>query len=62
LLNFFKRKRPESIRLADSRARYNLPAYAPHDALTDAIATAELMQAQIKYHFSPDTAIKKLWL
>ncbi|MGK0411396.1 MAG: DNA polymerase-3 subunit epsilon [Shewanella psychromarinicola] len=62
LLNFFKRKRPESIRLADSRARYNLPAYAPHDALTDAIATAELLQAQIKYHFSPDTAIKKLWL
>ncbi|MFT7052510.1 MAG: DNA polymerase-3 subunit epsilon [Psychromonas sp.] len=62
VFNFFKRKRPESIRLADSRARYNLPVYPPHDALTDAIATAELLQAQIKYHFSPDTAIKKLWV
>jgi len=62
LLNFFKRKRPESIRLANSRTRYNLPAYPPHDALTDAIATAELLQAQIKHHFSPDTAVEKLWL
>jgi DNA polymerase-3 subunit epsilon len=62
LLNLFKRKRTESIRLANSRERYHLPAYAPHDALTDAIATAELLQAQIKYHFSPDTAIDKLWL
>ncbi|MFT6987368.1 MAG: DNA polymerase-3 subunit epsilon [Psychromonas sp.] len=62
IFNFFKRKSAESIRLANSRARYNLPVYQPHDALTDAIATAELFQAQIKYHFSPDTAIKKLWL
>ncbi|QUM76218.1 3'-5' exonuclease [Moritella sp. 24] len=61
-LNFFKRKRQESIRLANSRSRYNLPAYPPHDALTDAIATAELLQAQIHYHFSPDTPVKKLWL
>lgn len=60
--NWFKRKPSESIRLANSRLRYNLPAYPPHDALTDAIATAELFQAQIKYHFSPDTEIKKLWL
>jgi len=62
LLNLFKRKRTESIRLANSRTRYNLPAYPPHDALTDAIATAELLQAQIKYHFSPDTAVEKLWV
>ncbi|WP_137220833.1 MULTISPECIES: 3'-5' exonuclease [Shewanella] len=62
LFNFFKRRRPASIRLANSRERYNLPAYSSHDALTDAIATAELFQAQIKYHFSPDTAIRKLWL
>ena len=60
--NFFKRKRQDSIRLANSRARYHLPAYPPHDALTDAVATAELLQAQIHYHFSPDTPIKKLWL
>ncbi|HEY7867352.1 MAG TPA: 3'-5' exonuclease [Psychromonas sp.] len=62
VFNFFKRKQPESIRLANSRARYNLPTYPPHDALTDAIATAELFQAQIKYHFSPDTEIKHLWV
>ena len=60
--NWFKKKRPHSIRLANSRLRYNLPTYQPHDALTDAIATAELFQAQIKYHFSPTTEIKKLWL
>lgn len=62
IINWLKGKRPESIRLANSRLRYNLPAYQPHDALTDAIATAELLQAQIKHHFSPDTAIKKLWV
>ncbi|QFI37178.1 3'-5' exonuclease [Moritella marina ATCC 15381] len=59
---FKPKKRQESIRLGNSRARYNLPAYPPHDALTDAIATAELLQAQIHYHFSADTPIKKLWL
>ena len=62
LFNWLKGKRPQSIRLANSRLRYNLPTYPPHEALTDAIATAELFQAQIKHHFSPDTAIKKLWL
>jgi DNA polymerase-3 subunit epsilon len=62
IINWLKRKRPKSIRLANTRSRYNLPPYPPHDALTDAIATAELLQAQVKYHFSPDTAIKKLWL
>lgn len=62
VINWLKGRRPQSIRLAKSRLRYNLPTYAPHDALTDAIATAELLQAQIKYHFSPDTEIKNLWL
>lgn len=62
ILSFFKPKHKVSIRLANSRERYNLPAYAPHDALTDAIATAELLQAQINYHFSSDTEIRKLWL
>ncbi|WP_354624169.1 3'-5' exonuclease [Psychromonas sp. MME2] len=62
IINWIKRKQPGSIRLANSRIRYNLPSYSPHNALTDAIATAELFQAQIKYHYSTDTAIKKLWL
>ncbi|WP_144207432.1 3'-5' exonuclease [Shewanella donghaensis] len=60
IIDWFKNTRPASIRLANSRARYNLPTYPPHDALTDAIATAELLQAQIQHHYSPDTPIKQL--
>jgi len=62
VFNWFKSSANHSIRLANSRTRYNLPAYSPHDALTDAIATAELLQAQVKYYFSPDTEIKNIWL
>ncbi|MFW8565947.1 3'-5' exonuclease [Orrella sp. 11846] len=50
-----------SIRLAASRARYNLPFYKPHHALTDALATAELLQAQIADRFSPETPLDELW-
>lgn len=38
---------PEAYRLANCRKRYGLPEYQPHDALTDAIAAAELYQAQL---------------
>jgi len=55
-------KKPVSIRLADSRRRYGLPHYTSHNALIDAIATAELLQAQIQHHFSRQTPIKDLWL
>ena len=34
-------------RLGACRARYGLPEYAAHDALTDALAAAELFQAQL---------------
>lgn len=54
-------KKPVSIRLADSRTRYNLPYYAPHHALTDALASAELLQAQIADRFEPQTPIKTIW-
>ena len=54
-------KPPVSIRLADSRTRYGLPYYAPHHALSDALATAELLQAQVQHHFSPDTPVSALW-
>lgn len=37
----------EPYRLATCRARYGLPDYRAHDALTDAIAAAELFQAQL---------------
>ena len=54
-------KKPVSIRLADSRTRYNLPFYAPHHALTDALASAELLQAQIADRFKPDDPISLIW-
>ncbi|SFR80429.1 DNA polymerase-3 subunit epsilon [Marinobacter daqiaonensis] len=55
-------KKPVSIRLADSRQRYHLPHYPGHNALIDAIATAELLQAQIWHHFGPETPVDDLWL
>ena len=58
---FGRNAAPLSIRLADSRARYHLPRYRAHHALTDALATAELLQAQIAHHFKPDTTLKEVW-
>lgn len=52
---------PASIRLHDSRARYGLPRYQGHQALIDALATAELLQAQIARHYSPETPLHELW-
>lgn len=37
----------DSLTLGNCRARYNLPNYENHNALTDAMATAELFLAQI---------------
>ena len=54
-------RKPTSIRLADSRSRYHLPWYKPHHALTDALATAELLQAQVAYHYSPETPVRRFW-
>jgi len=51
-----------SIRLAASRERYGLPIYGQHHAKVDALATAELFQAQVRHHFSPDTPIGELWM
>ncbi|WP_163833818.1 3'-5' exonuclease [Spartinivicinus ruber] len=51
-----------SVRLADCRQRYSLPYYHPHHAMTDALATAELLLAQIAHHYRPDTPISQLWL
>jgi DNA polymerase-3 subunit epsilon len=36
-------------RLSSARKRYNLPKYTAHNALTDAVATAELLLAQIAH-------------
>lgn len=54
-------RRPVSIRLADSRERYHLPYYPPHHALMDALASAELLQAQIAHRYDPDMPIGQLW-
>lgn len=61
LLDRLLGKKPVSIRLADSRRRYGLPDYHPHHAVTDALASAELLQAQIAHRFSPDTPVGELW-
>lgn len=62
LWNKLKGKKPASVRLGQSRRRYHLPDYTPHHALTDAIATAELLQAQIAHHFDADMPLKSFWL
>ncbi|NIC41312.1 3'-5' exonuclease [Aquabacterium sp. A08] len=53
---------PVSLRLAACRERYGLPRYRLHHALTDALATAELLQAQVAHHLLPDTPVRELWL
>nr|WP_286206639.1 3'-5' exonuclease [Thauera linaloolentis] len=58
---FGRKTKPVSIRLAASRARYKLPRYRAHHALTDALATAELLQAQVAHRFSVETALAEVW-
>ena len=58
---FGRKTAPVSIRLADSRARYHLPRYRAHHALTDALATAELLQAQVAHRFGADTTLGEVW-
>jgi len=62
ILNKIRGRKPESVRLGASRTRYGLPLYTPHHALTDAVATAELLQAQIAYHYNPKAPISQLWV
>tara|TARA_R110002049_G_C9167954_1_gene561624 strand:+ start:2343 stop:3065 length:723 start_codon:yes stop_codon:yes gene_type:complete len=50
-----------SLRLPDIRERYGLPRYNLHHALTDALATAELLQAQIAHHFDEKMPISQVW-
>ncbi|WJY16111.1 3'-5' exonuclease [Pectobacteriaceae bacterium CE90] len=61
LQKFWRRPPRVSLRLPESRARYHLPHYPAHNALTDALGCAELLQAQVAHHFSPDTYVKELW-
>jgi len=50
-----------SLRLPDARERYGLPRYHLHHAMTDALATAELLQAQMAHHFDPEMPVQSLW-
>jgi len=54
-------KRP-SLRLDACRQRYKLPRYKAHHALTDALSSAELLQAQISYHMDPSADISNYWV
>jgi len=63
--SFWRRLRSEksvSLRLANCRERYNLPPHQVHNAIADAIATAELFQAQVAHHFSGTTTLAELWM
>lgn len=55
-------RRQRSLRLAACRERYRLPNYTAHHALTDALASAELFQAQVAHHLDAGTAVDRLWL
>lgn len=52
---------PVSIRMQASRSRYGLPAYQPHHAVIDALATAELFQAQAAARYGSQTPVGELW-
>lgn len=60
--NRFNPANPVSLRLDACRNRYGLPRYAPHHALTDAVATAELFMAQVQQHFRFNTPVSRFWL
>lgn len=60
-LKQFLKGRKESVRLADSRERYALPRYQLHSAHLDALATAELLQAQVRHHFEPGARLRDVW-
>ncbi|WP_206486157.1 exonuclease domain-containing protein [Thalassotalea sp. G2M2-11] len=52
---------PSELRLASLRAKYQLPQYSAHNALNDAIATAELFLAQTA-HYPDSTPLKQVLL
>lgn len=61
LQRWFGKAAYPSLRLDAARTRYGLPSYHPHHALTDALATAELFQAQLQYHYHSQTPVARLW-
>ncbi len=47
--------KPDSLRLFNLRNKYNLPRYKAHNAMQDAISTAELFLAQLDYMGKKET-------
>lgn len=60
LRRFFSRA--DSYRLDACRTRLHLPRYKAHHALTDALATAELLQAQVAHRYDPDDPVSRFWI
>ena len=50
---------PSELRLSTLRNKYKLPDHHGHDALNDAIATAELLLAQMANRAGTDKALLK---
>lgn len=50
---------PSSLRLTNLRDSYELPGHYAHNALNDAVATAEVLMAEIAHHHSPATPLKR---
>ena len=61
LLQWFLKADTPSLRLDATRKRYGLPSYRPHHALTDALATAELLQAQLQADYCPQAPVAQFW-
>ncbi|REL31184.1 exonuclease domain-containing protein [Thalassotalea euphylliae] len=51
---------PSELRLTNLRDSYQLPSHYAHNALNDAVATAELLLAEIAHHHLPSTPLAKL--
>lgn len=56
----FRKPQGQSLRLSDVRGQYNLPFYKPHNALLDALACAELFQAQTQHHALEQYPLRKI--
>lgn len=52
----------DSYRLDACRSRLNLPRYKAHHALTDALATAELLQAQVAHRYRQTDPVSRFWI
>lgn len=50
---------PSELRLTNLRDSYSLPGHYAHNALNDAVATGEVLLAEIAHHHLPTTPLKR---